>query len=130
MDILLKRQAGSTQTLGNVEQDAVNEVGNILANAYLNSLGQEINLWVMPGPPHFSEVTLGDLLESLLLESSELAVEDRFLLMRNTLVAPGLTLDGNLVIFLKKTENRLAACLYNNVHVSRRKMDAASARAG
>ncbi len=72
MDSLLKRSAGTTQALGNIERDAVNEVANILANAYLNSLGQEINLAVMPGPPRFSEMPLGDLLESLVLEQSEI----------------------------------------------------------
>jgi chemotaxis protein CheC len=102
MDLLLKRRVGTTQSFGDIERSAVNEVANILANAYLTALGHEIKLAVMPGPPRFSEAPLGDVLESLLLEQSEIAVADRFLLMRNTLIAPTLTLDGNLVLFLKR----------------------------
>lgn len=104
LDALLKRPAGTTRTVGELERSAMNEVGNILANSYLTSLGHEIKLTVMPGPPRFSEAPLGDLLESLMLEQSEIAVADRFLLMRNTLVASRLTLDGNLVLFLKRAE--------------------------
>lgn len=102
MDLLLKRPAGTTRTLGDIERSAVKETANILANTYLTALGHEIGLAVMPGPPRFSEAPLGELLESLLLEQSEIAVADRFLLMRNTLEASPLTLDGNLVVFLKR----------------------------
>jgi chemotaxis protein CheC len=104
VDSLFKLPTDTTRAVGDIERSAVEEVGNILANSYLNSLGHEINLLVMPGAPRFSEMPLGDLLESLLVEHSEVAVEDRFLLMRNSLIAPGCTLDGNLVIFLKPTE--------------------------
>jgi chemotaxis protein CheC len=102
MDLLLKRPVGTTRSMDEIERSAVKETSNILANTYLTALGHEIGLAVMPGAPRFSEAPLGDILESLLLEQSEIAVADRFLLMRNALTASNLTLEGNLVVFLKR----------------------------
>jgi len=101
MDALLKRPAGTTKSFQDMEKSAVNETANILSNAYITVLSREIQMTILPGAPRFSEAPLGDLLESLVMEDSEVAVEERFLLLRHSLSAPGLTLQGNLVMFLK-----------------------------
>lgn len=103
VDVLLQRPAGTTRAIAEIEQSTLKEVGNILANSYLTSMEHEIRRAVMPGPARFSEMPLGEVLESLLLEQSEIVVEDRFLLMRNKFIAAPLTLEGNLLLFLNRT---------------------------
>jgi len=101
-DQLLQRQAGATRSLQELEQSAIKETANILSNAFITVVAREMKLDVLlPGPPRLTEAPLGDILESLLIEESEIAVEDRFLLLRHSLTAPGLTLQGNLVMVLK-----------------------------
>ncbi len=49
--IMLRRQMGSDSELGQVEQSAIKEAGNILSGAYLNALSDFMGLMLLPSPP-------------------------------------------------------------------------------
>lgn len=50
-EILLKKSAGACNELGELEQSAVKEAGNILSGAYMNALSDFMGLMLMPSPP-------------------------------------------------------------------------------
>jgi chemotaxis protein CheC len=50
-ELLLRRPAGSIQHLGELEQSAIKEAGNILSGAYMNALSDFMGLMLLPSPP-------------------------------------------------------------------------------
>jgi chemotaxis protein CheC len=50
-DFLLRRESGTTKTLGEMEQSGLKEVGNILASAYLNALSDFMGMMLVPSIP-------------------------------------------------------------------------------
>ncbi|HWL40310.1 MAG TPA: chemotaxis protein CheC [Gemmatimonadaceae bacterium] len=54
---MLRRQRGSSSSLGELEQSALNEAGNILAGAYLTALSEFLKMRLMLSPP---TLTRGD----------------------------------------------------------------------
>ena len=51
---LLRRPSGSSHELGQLEQSAVSEVGNVLSSAYLSALSSFMGLLLIPSPPKLS----------------------------------------------------------------------------
>jgi len=51
---MLRRQRGSSSSLGELEQSALNEAGNILAGAYLTALSEFLKMRLMLSPPTLS----------------------------------------------------------------------------
>lgn len=51
---MLRRPRGSSSTLGELEQSALNEAGNILAGAYLTALSEFLKMRLMLSPPSLS----------------------------------------------------------------------------
>lgn len=51
---MLRRQRGSSTQLGELEQSALNEAGNILAGAYLTALSEFLQMRLMLSPPTLS----------------------------------------------------------------------------
>ena len=50
-DFLLRREMGTTQAFGEMEQSALKEAGNILGSAYLNALSDFMGMMLVPSIP-------------------------------------------------------------------------------
>jgi chemotaxis protein CheC len=50
-DAMLRRPAGSSSELGELEQSAIKEAGNILSSAYMNALSEFMGMLLLPSPP-------------------------------------------------------------------------------
>ncbi len=50
-DLMLNRQAKPDADLGELEQSAIKEAGNILSGAYMNALSDFMGLMLLPSPP-------------------------------------------------------------------------------
>src|SRR5215217_4335418 len=50
-ELMLRRPMGSSQDLGEMEQSAIKEAGNILSSAYMNALSDFMGMMLLPSPP-------------------------------------------------------------------------------
>ena len=50
-ELMLRRPAGSSVALGEMEQSAIKEAGNILSGAYMNALSDFMGMVLLPSPP-------------------------------------------------------------------------------
>jgi chemotaxis protein CheC len=50
-ELMLSRPRGGEFELGEIEQSAIKEAGNILSGAYLNALSEFMGLMLLPSPP-------------------------------------------------------------------------------
>ena len=50
-ELMLRRPRGSSGELGDLEQSAIKEAGNILSGAYMNALSDFMGLMLLPSPP-------------------------------------------------------------------------------
>lgn len=70
-EMMARKPEGSFTDLGDFEQSAIKEAGNILSSAYLNALAEFMGMILLPSPPSL-EVDLSDaILTSTYLESSK-----------------------------------------------------------
>jgi chemotaxis protein CheC len=82
---MLRRKRGSSESLGTLEQSALNEAGNILAGAYLTALSDFLDMRLMLSPPTLTTGRTADALKTLgdhapQVESPILCVETEFFL--------------------------------------------------
>jgi len=82
---MLRRKRGSSQSLGQLEQSALKEAGNILAGAYLTALSEFLGMSLMLSPPSFTNGDSAHALSRLgdhapQTESPILCVETEFFL--------------------------------------------------
>jgi chemotaxis protein CheC len=50
-ELMLRRPPGSSPELGEMEQSAIKEAGNILSSAYMNALSDFMGMMLLPSPP-------------------------------------------------------------------------------
>ena len=50
-ELMLRRPQGSSKDLGELEQSAIREAGNILSGAYMNALSDFMGMMLLPSPP-------------------------------------------------------------------------------
>src|SRR3954465_305216 len=50
-ELMLRRPQGSSEELGEMEQSAIKEAGNILSSAYMNALSDFMGMMLLPSPP-------------------------------------------------------------------------------
>jgi chemotaxis protein CheC len=50
-ELMLRRAKGSSPVLGELEQSAIKEAGNILSGAYMNALSDFMGMVLLPSPP-------------------------------------------------------------------------------
>jgi chemotaxis protein CheC len=50
-ELMLRRPPGSSTDLGEMEQSAIKEAGNILSSAYMNALSDFMGMMLLPSPP-------------------------------------------------------------------------------
>ena len=84
-ELLLQREPSGGCSLGELEESAVMEVGNILSSAYMNALAEFMGMMLLPSPPTLkvdsSAVVLAETHLRFGLEAEQaLCVESEFLL--------------------------------------------------
>ena len=84
-DLLLQREPSGSFALGELEESAIMEVGNILSSAYMNALAEFLGMMLLPSPPTLrigtSASVLADAHVRFALEADQvLYVESEFLL--------------------------------------------------
>lgn len=79
-----------------LSRSVLQEVGNVLASAYLNALGGLTRLVLLPSVPIFACDMVGALVDAALIEQSEAA--DLALVMETTFDADGESLAGQLLL--------------------------------
>ena len=50
-ELMLRRPEGSSRDLGELEQSAIKEAGNILSGQYMNALSEFMGMMLLPSPP-------------------------------------------------------------------------------
>ena len=50
-ELMLHREPGECNEMGEMEQSALKEAGNILSSAYMNALSEFIHMMLLPSPP-------------------------------------------------------------------------------
>ena len=53
-ELMLRRPQGSSTDLGEMEQSAIKEAGNILSSAYMNALSDFMGMMLLPSPPQLA----------------------------------------------------------------------------
>lgn len=84
-ELMLRRPKGSSTGLGELEQSAIKEAGNILSGQYMNALSDFMGMVLLPSPPSLAIDMSNALLESAYLQFSNdrdlvVCVESEFLM--------------------------------------------------
>jgi chemotaxis protein CheC len=69
-ELMLRRPAGSSVALGELERSAVKEAGNILSGAYMNALADFMGMVLLPSPPSLAVDMSAAVLSSACLQFS------------------------------------------------------------
>lgn len=72
LDLLMKRELGTTKEFGETEQSALKEVGNIIISAYLNAIAKFIGLNSVPSVPALAVDMLEAIFETVSTEMAEM----------------------------------------------------------
>ena len=96
VDLLMGLPGGTTQSLGEMEQSALGELGNIVGSSFLNALADSTGLTLMPSPPTVMRDMAGALLDlvaaDMLLSQNDAFVADL------SYLAPDREIAGRLLI--------------------------------
>jgi len=68
VDLLLEQPAGTTRTLGGLEQSALSEIGNVTCSSVLNTLADFTGLKLCPTPPIIVMDMFGAVMSTVLAE--------------------------------------------------------------
>ena len=96
VDILMKRSAGQTKFLSEIDCSALKEVGNILTGAFLTALAEFINVSLIPSIPLIAYDMVGGILEALAVEFGEEA--DYIFCIQTEFIDPSLDMGGNFIL--------------------------------
>ena len=107
VDMLMGLPAGSTQTLGEMEESALGELGNIVGSGFLNALADATGLTLQPSPPTVMTDMAGALLD--IIASDILLTQDDAFVAEANFHAPGRDIKG--MFFVIPTQNLLRALL-------------------
>ncbi|MGH7718867.1 MAG: chemotaxis protein CheC [Gemmatimonadaceae bacterium] len=66
--LMLRREPRADGTLGELEQSAIKEAGNILSGAYMNALSDFLGLMLLPSPPSLAVDMSGAVLTTAYLQ--------------------------------------------------------------
>jgi chemotaxis protein CheC len=67
-ELMLRRPRGSSPALGELEQSAIKEAGNILSGQYMNALSDFMGMVLLPSPPSMAIDMSAAVLESTYLQ--------------------------------------------------------------
>ena len=104
VDILMKRAAGQTKFLKEIDCSAIKEVGNILTGAFLTTLADFLNIALIPSVPLMAYDMVGAILEALAIEFGEDA--DYIFCIHTEFTDPSLDIGGSFIlVFDRKSLN-------------------------
>lgn len=102
IDLLLGQPPGTTDTVDEMGRSAIQETGNIVSSAFVNSLTTAMAVRAAPGVPEFQYDMAGAIMEPLVVE--QLAVSDSALMIPSIFEIDSLSLDWWL-FFLPSPES-------------------------
>jgi len=100
IDLLMKRKSGETKELGETEQSALKEIGNIILSSYLNAIAKFIGLNSVPSVPSLAIDMIDAIFETVSAEIAE-ADEDA-LLIENEMIEKTTMIKSSLLIIPDK----------------------------
>lgn len=101
-DLLLKRKAGTTRSLTELDKSALKEVGNIIAGNYLTVLANELQVKVIEHIPSFSLDMFGAILSQIIAKFTEQA--EKALVVEVEFDFKPIKITGYFVLLLRLTE--------------------------
>lgn len=96
VDILMKRTAGQTNFLNEIDCSAIKEVGNILIGAFLTTLADFLNIALIPSVPLMAYDMVGATLEALAIKFGEDA--DCIFCIQTKFTDPSLEIGGSFIL--------------------------------
>jgi len=97
VDTLLGQPQGTTKIIGEMEQSAIMEVGNILASSFCDAIADFLGIVLLPSPPNFVNDMVSAIIQSSLVEISMIA--DDAILFRTDLADDQQIFDGYVILF-------------------------------
>lgn len=88
---------GSTMTLDEISRSSIMEMGNIIANSYLNGMAGLLDMSLLPSIPFYAEDMLGAVVDYLLIEIAEVA--DYALIINTQMSIESIDLAGSFLVF-------------------------------
>lgn len=92
VDMLMGLPAGSTQSLGEMEESALGELGNVVGSSFLNALADSTGLTLLPSPPTVMTDMAGALVD--VVAADILLTQDDAFLAETAFVAPDREISG------------------------------------
>jgi len=80
-----------------IEKSALMELGNILANSYLNAIAEMMDIKILLSIPYYSSDMLGAVIDFMLIEIAKFT--DYALLLNTVIESPEIKIAGNFIIF-------------------------------
>lgn len=100
LDLVMKRKTGETKELGENEQSALKEIGNIIVSAYLNAIAKFIGLNSVPSVPALAIDMIEAIFQTI---SSEIAeIDEEALLIENDMIEETSQISTTLIIIPDK----------------------------
>ena len=97
IDTLLALPPGTTTAIGELEQSAIMEVGNILASSFCDAVADFLDIELVPSPPSFVCDMAGAIVESSLIAIGQMA--DEVIVFRTELIDEQRNCDGYVILF-------------------------------
>jgi chemotaxis protein CheC len=97
VDTLLGQPPGTTTVIGEMEQSAIMEVGNILASSFCDAIAEFLGIVLLPSPPSFVNDMVSAIIQSSLIEIS--MITDDAILFRTDLSDDHHIFDGYVILF-------------------------------
>lgn len=95
--LLTGNKTKEIENLEDVSKSSIMELGNIIANSYINALSELLDIVLYPSVPYYAEDMLGAVIDFLLIEISQVA--DYSLLLKTDMHSESIEFKGNFVIF-------------------------------
>ncbi len=96
VDMLMGLPAGSTQALGEMEESALGELGNIVGSSFLNTLADATGLTLLPSPPSVMTDMAGALLD--VIAAGILLTQDDAFVAETAFRAPDRDISGQFYV--------------------------------
>jgi chemotaxis protein CheC len=100
VNILMKRPAGQTKFLKEIDCSAIKEVANILSGAFLTTLADFLNIALIPSVPLMAYDMIGAILEALAIEFGKDA--DYIFCIHTEFADPSLDIEGNFILIFDR----------------------------
>ncbi len=100
LDFVMKRKIGETKELGENEQSALKEIGNIIVSAYLNAIAKFIGLNSVPSVPALAIDMIEAIFETVSGEIAEM--DEEALLIENDMIEETTKISTTLLIIPDK----------------------------